>query len=118
MNLNLRLRFVPVNEEKSLVYLMFFESPFFVCLFLYFCVPFQSVGQINNELKNNTIPLSFKKDFFGAKKNSFNFLARKMIVSFFGGTSKDKIDDRDKFILKRMKVSYDRYEKFLHVVFL
>ena len=92
MNLNLRLRFGPVNEEKSLVYLMFFESPFFVCLFLYFCVPSQSVGQINSELKNNTIPLSFEKDFFGAKKkkNSFNFLARKMIVSFLGGPQRTK----------------------------
>ena len=91
MNLNLRLRFGPVNEEKSLVYLMFFESPFFFCcLFLYICVPSKSVGQINSELKNNTIPLSFKKDFFGAKKNSFNFLARKMIVSFLGGPQKTK----------------------------
>ena len=77
MNLNLRLRFGPVNEEKSLVYLMFFESPVFFCLFLYFCVPFQSVGQINSELKNNTIPLSFKKDFFGAKKTASTFWREK-----------------------------------------
>ena len=49
------------------------------------------------------------------RKNSFNFLARKMIVSFWVGTSKDKIDDQYKFILKRMKVSYDHYETLLHV---
>ena len=118
MNLNLRLRFGPVNEEKSLVYLMFFESPFFFCLFLYFCVPSQSVGQINSELKNNTIPLSFKKDFFWREKKQLQLFGAKNDCFFFGGTSKDKIDDRDKFILKRMKVSYDRYETLLHVVLL
>ena len=87
----------------------------------------QSVGQINTELKNNTILLSFKKELFGAKKTAstsakndcFYFLASKhkhlMFCQFFGGTSKDKIDDQYKFILKRMKVSYDRYETLLHV---
>ena len=91
----------------------------------------QSVGEINTELKNNTILLSFKKELFGAKKqlqlfgaknDCFFFLASKqkhlLFYQFFGGTSKDKIDDQYKFILKRMKVSYDRYETLLHVVLL
>ena len=58
---------------------------FFFCLFLYFCVPSQSVGQINSELKNNTIPLSFKKDFFLArKKTASTFWREKWLFLFWG----------------------------------
>ena len=60
------------------------------------------------ELKKNFLARKKQLQLFGAKNDCF----------FFGGTSKDKIDDRDKFILKRMKVSYDRYETLLHVVLL
>ena len=123
-DLNLRLRLGPVNEEKSLVNLIFFESLFFFVCFVFciFVFPSQS-GQINTELKNNTILLSFKKELFGAKKNSFNFLARKMIVSFFWLQSTSiccftNFWGNLKFVLKRMKVFYDRYETLLHVVLL
>ena len=56
--------------------------------------------------------------FFGREKKQLQLFGAKNDCFFFGGTSKDKIDDRDEFILKRMKVSYDRYETLLHVVLL
>ena len=53
------------------------------------------------------------------KKMTVSFLwlqkqKRLLFYQFFGGTSKDKIDDQYKFILQKMKVSYDQYETLLH----
>ena len=52
------------------------------------------------------------------KNDCFFFVASKAkafaVLPIFGGTSKDKIDDQYKFILQKMKVSYDHYETLLH----
>ena len=65
----------------------FFHSP--LIRFFIFVFHSQSVGEINTELKNNTILLSFKKELFGAKKqlqlfgaknDCFFFLASKQSI--------------------------------------
>ena len=48
----------------------------------------QSVGQINTELKNNTILLSFKKELFGAKKTASTFWREKWLFLFSGFKAK------------------------------
>ena len=117
-NLNPRLRFGPVNEEKSLVYLMFFESPFFfVVCFCTFVFPLNPLVKSTVSWKTTPFRCRSRKIFWREKKQ-LQLFGAKNDCFFFGGTSKDKIDDRDKFILKRMKVSYDRYETLLHVVLL
>ena len=58
--------------------------------------------------RKNFLARKKQLQLFGAKNDCFFF------YQFFGGTSKDKIDDQYKFILKRMKVSYDHYETLLH----
>ena len=65
----------------------FFHFP--LIRFFNFVFHSQSVGEINTELKNNTILLSFKKELFGAKKqlqlfgaknDCFFFLASKQSI--------------------------------------
>ena len=48
----------------------------------------QSVGEINTELKNNTILLSFKKELFGAKKTASTFWREKWLFLFSGFKAK------------------------------
>ena len=112
--------------QTTLIFSLSFDKVF------YFCVPLSIRWWNQHWVEKQHHFVVVQKRTFGAKKNSFNFLARKMIVSFFwlqsksiccftnffGGISKDKIDDRNKFVLKRTKVFYDRYETLLHVVLL
>ena len=116
-NLNPRLRFGPVNEEKSLVYLMFFESPFFLFVFVLLCsLSIRWSNQQWVEKQHHSVVV--RERFFWREKKQLQLFGAKNDCFFFGGTSKDKIDDQAKFILKRMKVSYDRYETLLHAVLL
>ena len=86
----------------------------------------QSVGEINTELKNNTILLSFKKDFFGAKKKTVStFWREKWLFLFLSSKNKQAfsvllicwgdLKGQNRWLAKRMKVSYDHYETLLHV---
>ena len=82
-----RLRFRPVNEEKSLVYLIFFESLFFLFVFCIFVFSLNPLVKSTLSWKTTPFCCRSRKNFL-ARKNSFNFLARKMIVSFFWLESK------------------------------
>ena len=102
--------------KTTLIFSLSFDTVF------NFCVPLSIRWSNQHWVEKPHHFVVVQERTFWREKNSFNFLARKMIVSFstnfFWGTSKDKIDDQYKFILKRMKVSYDHYETLLHVFLL
>ena len=99
--------------KTTLIFSLSFDKVF------HFCVPLSIRWSNQHWVEKPHHFVVVQERTFWREKNSFNFLARKMIVSFstnfFWGTSKDKLDDQYKFILKRMKVSYDHYETLLHV---
>ena len=93
------------------------SHPFFVVCFCTFVFPLNPLVKSTVSWKTTPFRCRSRKIFL-ARKKQLQLFGAKNDCFFFGGTSKDKIDDRDKFILKRMKVSYDRYETLLHVVLL
>ena len=75
-----------VLSELRIQTTLIFHSP--LIRFFIFVFHSQSVGEINTELKNNIILLSFKKELFGAKKQLQLFGAKNYCFFFFWLQSK------------------------------
>ena len=116
MNLNLRLRFGPVNEEKSLVYLMFFESPFFLFVFVLLC-SLNPLVKSTVSWKTTPFCCRSRKIFWREKKNCFFFLARKRLFLFLGGF-KGQNKNGTNLLSKRMKfltlIFQTSFDEILH----
>ena len=111
--------------QTTLIFSLSFDK---VC---YFCVPLSIRWWNQHWVEKQHHFVVVQERTFWREKTASTFWREKWLFLFSGfkakafavlpifwGTSKDKIDDQCKFILKRMKVSYDRYETLLHVVFL
>ena len=96
--------------KTTLIFSLSFDKVF------HFCVPLSIRWSNQHWVEKPHHFVVVQERTFWREKKQLQLFGAKNDCFFFGGTSKDKIDDRDKFILKRMKVSYDRYETLLHVV--
>ena len=103
--------------QTTLIFSLSFDKVF------YFCVPLSIRWWNQHWVEKQHHFVVVQERTFWREKTASTFWREKwlflfsgfkakhlLFYQFFGGTSKDKIDDQCKFILKRKKVSYDHYE--------